>query len=621
MTKTKKLLSTKGLLLCGFLLLCDLVSTTMSAQESNEGSCPRLHAKHQGSYWYTGAELFSPYYFGDLYSISDKKFCFGVGGQLKLGHQFSPIFAIELNAGYGQNSALASGYQQTYVLGMHDAYVYYPYTMIDGIVYTPVKDIFGEQGINSNEISLKGIGLDKIRSDVRMIQTSINAVLNLNGLFSLSAARYDQPVVLLLKPGLYLSHFSSTIVDASTDKKVAPKVNQDLTFGLGGDLSLRFNLSSKWGLELTNRLVWERDRAIDGVLSAKRAYDDFTWQPAVGLVYKFGKTVKPRYSTRQVAPVPKVIPKPEYMIIYPEATAEIVPKQRAHSATISLSYPLNKTNIEPGLANNKAELARIEGELQRLQDDSDLTIRGIMIDGYASPEGDLNHNLRLAEGRAQSLIEYVMQRSELSRSLFRLGTTGENWEGLKETVSASSLPNKSAILVILSGADVNVRKAEMKRVAGYAELLRDVYPSLRLSKYTVSYDIRGFHPNEAKERIKTDPTSLSPEEIYTVAQLYPKGSPQRVEALEVLDKLYGDSDLARTLRGLNRLESGMYDQAIRNLTQVKQKTTVVINALGIAHAERGDNESARRYFDSISDKSDIAKSNLSQLNKYIQAQR
>lgn len=620
----KELSHVKGILLCGLLLLGGM-TTVASAQKPQKECATKSCPKGPSSHWYIGGEFFSPYYFGDLYSISDRKLHFGLGGQLKFGRQFSPIFALELNLGYGQNSASASNYQRSYILGLHDAYAYYPYIMIDGLVYTPIKDIFGEQGINSNEVSMKGIGFDKIRSDIRMIQTSVNAVLNLNRLFSLSAARHDQPVVLLLKPGLYLSHFRSTVVDDAGGKTVAPNVNKALTFGAGGDLSVRFNLSSRWGLELTNRFVWEMDRAIDGVQSAKRAYDDYSWQPAVAVLYKFGHKNMTKKCTRVVTPpapvAPPVVSKPKYEVFYPEAVAKIVPKQRAHSATISLTYPLNKTNIEPNLANNKAELNRIESELQRLRNDSDLTIRGIVIDGYASPEGELRHNLRLAEGRAKSLIDYVQGRSTLPKELFRIGVTEENWEGLKTAISAGSHPDKSTILTILSGADVDVRKAEMKAVSGYGELLRTVYPSLRLSKYTVSYDIRGFHPLEAKERIKTNPTGLSPEEIYTVALLYTKDSPEYREAIQVLNSLYGDSDLALTLQGLAKVEAGLYDDAIRTLSNVKEKTPAVLNALGIAHASKGDHRSAREYFGAIGDSNGVAKRNLSQLNEYIQALR
>lgn len=622
---TKKWSHIRGILLCGLLLLSGNITLSFAQKAGEVATTTKCCSKDSRGYWYIGGELFSPYYFGDLYSISDKKFHFGLGGQLKFGRQFSPIFGLEMNVGYGQNSASASSYQHSYILGLHDSYVYYPYTMIDGIVYTPIKDIFGEQGINSNDISMKGIGFDKIRSDIRMVQTSVNAVLNLNRLFSLSAARHDQPVMLLLKPGLYFSHFKSTVVEDAGGKTVAPNVNKALTFGAGGDLSVRFNLSSRWGLELTNRFIWEMDRAIDGVLSAKRAYDDYSWQPAVSVLYKFGHKNRTKKCTRVATPpapaAPPVVSKPKYEVFYPDAVAKIVPKQRAHSATISLTYPLNKTNIEPNLANNKAELNRIENELQRFLNDSDLTIRGIVIDGYASPEGELKHNLRLAEGRAKSLVDYVQGRAMLPRELFKIGVAEENWEGLKSAVQASSLPNKSAILTILSGTDVDVRKAEMKAVAGYSQMLREIYPSLRLSRYTVSYDIRGFHPSEAKERIKTDPTSLSPEEIYTVAQLYAKDTPEYREVIQILDSLYGDSDLALTLQGVAKVEAGLYDDAIRILSEVKQKTPAVVNALGIALATRGDHRSAQQYFDSVSDKSEVAKRNLSQLNQYIQASK
>lgn len=109
-----------------------------------------------------------------------------------------------------------------------------------------------------------------------MWQSSISTVFNLNRLFTTSAAQKEQPLVLLLKPGIYLSRFTSTIINKADGQQVAPHVNKKLTLGAGADLAIRFNVSYNWAFEITNRFVWEHDRAIDGVLSSKQAYDDYT---------------------------------------------------------------------------------------------------------------------------------------------------------------------------------------------------------------------------------------------------------------------------------------------------------------------------------------------------------
>ena len=54
-------------------------------------------------------------------------------------------------------------------------------------------------------------------------------------------------------------------MNRETGKTVAPNVNKSLTFGLGGDVAVRFNLSPRWAIDVNNRLIWQHDRAIDGV--------------------------------------------------------------------------------------------------------------------------------------------------------------------------------------------------------------------------------------------------------------------------------------------------------------------------------------------------------------------
>ncbi len=614
-----------------FALVLSLSSQPLSAQQQThdgKATMPETKStlccnKMRGNYWYLGGEFFSPFFFGDLYSVTPDKTSFGFGGQLKVGYQFSPVFALELNGGYGQNSAFPLAYQYDYMLGIRDAYTYYPYTMIDGVTYTTVKELFGEQGTHTLSASLEGIGFDKIQSNIRLFQSSLNAVFNLNRLFSLSAVQGEQPLVLLLKPGLYLSRFESTIVNKSNGQRVAPKVNRNLTLGAGGDLTLRYNASQNWAFELTNRFIWERDRAIDGVLSAKRAYDDYVWQPAVSVVYKFARKAKQTEPAIPVVPPTpieqprKIAEMPEFKVSYPKADTQVVPKQRTHVAAISLTYPLNKTYVDPGLANNEAELARIHNELQQYISNPDVTVSRIVIEGFASPEGSLQNNLRLAEGRAASLIEYVRKRAELPASLFSLGKTEENWKGLQEAIEKSNLANKPEILNILSEPNTEVRKEAMKKLPNYRELLDELYPSLRLSKYTGEYRIRGFNPLEAKERIKNNPESLNAEEIYAVALLAPEGSQEFQETLRLLHSLYPASDIALLTKGIEAIQAKKYEEAALRMEQIRNKTANVYNALAVAYIHTNDIEQALKYL-ALSEREDAdARSNLEKLNNYL----
>ncbi len=601
------------------------------AQESEKGSKQNVeqkgthsHKKQARNYWYLGGEVYSPHFFGDLYSITPQKWHLGLGGQLKVGYQFSPIFALEFNVGYGQNSATALGYQSSYMLGIRDAYMYYPYTMIDGVVYSTVEDLFGEQGVHNKSAMLEGISFNKIQSNISMWQSSISTVFNLNRLFTTSAAQKEQPLVLLLKPGIYLSRFTSTIINKADGQQVAPHVNKKLTLGAGTDLAIRFNVSYNWAFEITNRFVWEHDRAIDGVLSSKQAYDDYTWQPAVALIYKLGKKeIKETPKEEQnILSFPVKTSLPIFAYSSPKGSTKALPKRETHTASISLTYPLNKTAIVPTLGNNKEELSRLEEELRNYTTNPDFIIRKITVNGLASPEGSLHNNIKLAEGRVTSIIDYVRRRSNIPHTLFSYGFLGENWDGLKETIEKSNFSNKEQILSILQNPNTEERKNELKKMHNYRVLLQTIYPSLRSSRYAVEYEIRNFTPQEARERINTAPQTLNPEEMYAVALLYPIDSEEFRKALQTLYTFHPESDLALHLRGKEAFEAKEYDRAIQLLTKIKEKSGSVLNLLAVVYANNGDTAQAKLLFQqAVVQQDHHAVENSNKLNEYLSQQQ
>lgn len=605
----------KRVLLLNGLLFAQLVL----AQKEQEKAPRFMPAKH----WYASGELFSPFIYEDLYSWNDQVFYLGAGVQGKFGRQFSPVFALETNLGYGFNRVSASSYQNSYMLGIRDAYTYYPYTMINGTVYSPVQDLFGEQGKNRLNAAIDGISFRDFRSRIQYLQFSVNAVFNLNRLFIAKMDNNPQRWELLAKPGVYLSKFWSKVESRINDERVAPKVNKDLTFGLGGDLSVRYNFKYRWSLEFTNRLVWEFDRSLDGVLSAKRAYDAYIWSPGFGVVYKFGhqpeEPINPEEETPIIIPAKTAqIPFPAFVYSYPEATTEVKPKQRTHSATISLTYPLDKTYIVDDLMDNEKELNRLYTDIQKYLNDKDITIQRVLINGFASPEGPLAHNYELAVGRANSLIERIRSKVMIPRDALTIGTLDENWDGLLKALQEdTSIQNREAFLKVFEEVqNTEIRKEVLKQTPKYTELHETIYPKLRLSQYVVEYSVRGYSAIEAKDQIKNNPELLSPEEIYAVAYQYGMDSPEAKEAIEILNRLYPDSDPSYICRGLKAIENKQYTEAAELLEKVSIKNEIVRNALGVAYANASLVRKARHLFESAEENKQ-AKENLDKLEEYL----
>ena len=155
---------------------------------------------------------------------------------------------------------------------------------------------------------------------------------------------------------------------------------------------------------------------------------------------------------------------------------------------------MGKSAIQPDFRNNAAELAKIRGTLDSLIQAKNVRVRGITLVGYASPEGSTQLNDRLSAERADALKAYLLQNYKKGDpGLISARSGGEDWNGLRSLVAASSIRGKEALLKILdSDASDAAKKASIKALNGgatYATLLKDYYPRLRKVEYTIDYEL------------------------------------------------------------------------------------------------------------------------------------
>lgn len=222
-------------------------------------------------------------------------------------------------------------------------------------------------------------------------------------------------------------------------------------------------------------------------------------------------------------------------------------KQSTLERQAFLDFPVNKTEIYPDYRKNPVELAKILASIDTIRNDKNLTITAISIHGYASPESPLSNNTRLANGRSQALKEFVRKEYDFSNDIFTVKATPEDWAGLRRFVAQSGYEKRDEMLAIIdSDLAEDPREWKLKTTfpKEYKEMLRDWYPALRHSDYKVTYIIKGFSVEEAREVFKTKPAHLSLEEMYLVAQSYPVGSEDYRQVFDVAVRLYPDDPIA-----------------------------------------------------------------------------
>ena len=80
--------------------------------------------------------------------------------------------------------------------------------------------------------------------------------------------------------------------------------------------------------------------------------------------------------------------------------------------------------------NNHSELVNIHSMFDKIQNDKNLTVQSISIEGFASPEGRWAFNEQLSKKRAEALKDYLVKNEKASTKLYKSDFRWENWDGL-----------------------------------------------------------------------------------------------------------------------------------------------------------------------------------------------
>ncbi|ADV43896.1 DUF3868 domain-containing protein [Bacteroides helcogenes] len=287
-------------------------------------------------------------------------------------------------------------------------------------------------------------------------------------------------------------------------------------------------------------------------------------------------------------------------IAYIAPKAEEV-KHRAEVGSAFLDYPVNKTVIYPEYRRNQSELAKIRAIIDTIRADKNISITGIRMEGYASPEGSYANNTRLAKGRTEALLNYVRKLYNFPEDMLTMTSTPEDWAGFRKFVGQSSLPQKEEILQIidLDEKDMDAKEHRIARFVGpdtYRFLLNECYPALRHSDYTVSYTVRGFNVDETRELINTRPQQLSLQEIYNLAQTCKAGSEEFNHAFQVAVLMFPNDPTANLNAAAMEIQrGGDLSAAKKYLAKADASRGETQNNLGVIALMEGDLDAAAEH--------------------------
>ena len=189
-----------------------------------------------------------------------------------------------------------------------------------------------------------------------------------------------------------------------------------------------------------------------------------------------------------------------------------------------IMFLINRANIRSSELSTNA-MTELQNEIRSAHGDTSRVIRELNIQSYASPEGGLDLNTRLAQERENNTSAYLKNQLKKDK-ITEFGEltaqfTPEDWEGFQRLVAQSNIQDKDLILSVLSMyKDPEQREREIRNLSNVFEQLADqILPQLRYSRITASIDVIGKSDAEIKNLFASNPKALSVDEILYAATL------------------------------------------------------------------------------------------------------
>ena len=189
----------------------------------------------------------------------------------------------------------------------------------------------------------------------------------------------------------------------------------------------------------------------------------------------------------------------------------------------NIKFLINQANIRKSELKNNSVKEFIEMLKKINADREGLNIQNVEIQAYASPEGGVKFNDKLAGQRKDQSEKYVKKTLKQTKVDAALDAhyTAQDWEGFQKLVAASNLQDKDVILRVLSMyEDPQEREQQIRNMsAGFQELANGILPELRRSRLIINYETIGRSDEQIKEQYKNDASKLSADELLYSATL------------------------------------------------------------------------------------------------------
>ena len=268
-----------------------------------------------------------------------------------------------------------------------------------------------------------------------------------------------------------------------------------------------------------------------------------------------------------------------------------------------IMFLINRANIRSSELSTNA-MTELQNEIRSASADTSRVIRELNIQSYASPEGGIDLNTRLAQERENNTSAYLKNQLKKDK-ITEFGEltaqfTPEDWEGFQRLVAQSNIQDKDLILSVLSMYnDPEQREREIRNLSNVFEQLADqILPQLRYSRITASIDVIGKSDAEIKNLFASNPKALSVDEILYAATLTDDNN-QRLQIYNQAVEQYPEDYRTWNDLGMAQYIDGDYSAAkasFKKASQVNSKAAEPQMNLGLIELLDKNYDKANQLF-------------------------
>lgn len=234
-----------------------------------------------------------------------------------------------------------------------------------------------------------------------------------------------------------------------------------------------------------------------------------------------------------------------------------------------------------------------------------LELKGVAVNSFASPDGELKLNQNLTDKRSNSTYNFLAKelkglKIDAATELYKRQAMEEDWAGLKARIAASSYADKNEALQIIGSSKSNDDKEDaLRKLDSWDDIVANVMPQLRRSDVSLTGVIKNRSLEELKELAKASYDDLTWKELLIYAAST-KDLDKKKEAYQAIVKAkpksaVGYNNLAAVyiLKGdLNKAKS----ELDRGISACGDNDTFQ-NNYGVIYRRNGDIANAQKSYD------------------------